>query len=177
VEDGHPVRPVLDDVDRRLLAELVVDGRASVNELAQRANVSRATAYARFDKLVNGGAIKRFRAEVDPEALGYGIAAMILLNVEQGEWPTFREQLGGVPGIEYIALTSGQFDFVMFVRVPDVRALRDVVLYRLQAMRQVRSTQTIFILEEERRDLPVRFEEDAAAGRRSGSGTPPRGRR
>jgi DNA-binding Lrp family transcriptional regulator len=153
VDDGH-----LDDVDRRLLAELVADGRVSVNELARRANVSRATAYARFDRLVASGVIRGFRADVDPEALGYGIAAMVLVNVEQGEWPTFREQLAAVPGIEYVALTSGQFDFVAFVRVPDIRALRDVVLHRLQAMRQVRATQTIFVLDEERHDLPVRFD-------------------
>jgi DNA-binding Lrp family transcriptional regulator len=57
-----------------------------------------------------------------------------------------------------VALTSGQFDFVVSVRAPDVRALRDVVLYRLAAMRPVRSTQTIFVLEEEHHDLPVTFD-------------------
>jgi DNA-binding Lrp family transcriptional regulator len=162
--DGTP--PVLDDVDRRLLAELVRDGRCSVNDLAKRANVARATAYARFDRLVRSGVIRRFTADVDPAALGYGIAALVLVNVEQGDWPTFRDQLAGVPGVEHVALTSGQFDFVVSVRAPDIRALRDVVLYRLAGMRQVRSTQTIFVLDEEHHDLPVAFDGAAPPGRR-----------
>ena len=162
--DATPV--VLDDVDRRLLAELVADGRCSVNDLARRANVSRATAYGRFDRLVRSGVIRRFTADVDPEALGYGIAALVLVNVEQGDWPTFREQLAGVPGIEHVALTSGQFDFVVSVRAPDIRALRDVVLYRLAGMRQVRSTQTVFVLDEEHHDLPVAFDAAPPGGRR-----------
>ena len=49
-------------------------------------------------------------------------------------------------------MTSGEFDFVVLVRVPDIAALRDVVL-RLQGMPEVRSTQTIFILDEERHPL------------------------
>ncbi|MDQ3827290.1 MAG: transcriptional regulator, partial [Actinomycetota bacterium] len=38
----------------------------SVNKLANRAGISRATAYARYDRLVASGAIRGFRADVDP---------------------------------------------------------------------------------------------------------------
>jgi DNA-binding Lrp family transcriptional regulator len=155
---------VLDDVDRRLLAELAVNGRLSVNELANRANVSRATAYARFDKLRQGGAIRSFTVDVDPAAIGYGIAALILVNVEQHSWREARDELLHLPGIEYVALTSGGFDFVVLVRMPDIDALRDVVLVRLQGMPQIRSTQTIFILDEHRQNL-------AATGQYSTSST------
>ncbi|MGH4025317.1 MAG: Lrp/AsnC family transcriptional regulator, partial [Pseudonocardiaceae bacterium] len=108
------------------------------------------TAYARYDRLVADGVISRFRADVDPHAIGLDVAAMILINVEQGSWPTTRDQVSRLPGVEYVAVTSGGFDFVLLVRVPDIAALRDVVLYRLQAMPEVRSTQTIFVLDEER---------------------------
>ena len=57
--------------------------------------------------------ITGFRAEVDPAALGYSITAMILVNVDQGEWSQVREQLVHLPGFEYLAVTSGGFDFVV----------------------------------------------------------------
>ena len=142
---------VLDDTDLRLIAELVADGRIAVNELARRADVSRATAYARFDRLVTDGVIRAFRAEIDPEALGYTITAMILVNVDQGKWSEVREQLVHLPGFEYLAVTSGGFDFVVLVRVSDVGSLRDVVLHRLHRIGAVKSTQTVFVLDEERR--------------------------
>ncbi|MGH3902646.1 MAG: Lrp/AsnC family transcriptional regulator [Pseudonocardiaceae bacterium] len=143
----------LDDVDRRMLSILVDEGRLSVAELASRAGISRATAYARYDRLVADGVISRFRADVDPHAIGLDVAAMILINVEQGSWPTTRDKVSRLPGVEYVAMTSGGFDFVLLVRTPDIAALRDVVLYRLQGMPEVRSTQTIFVLDEERHPI------------------------
>lgn len=147
--------PPLDDVDRRLLAVLMDEGRISVNELAGRANVSRATAYARFDRLQERGVITGFRAEVDPAAVGITITALVLVNVEQRAWENSLAELGALPGVEYVALTSGAFDFVLVVRVPDVGTLRDVLLVRLQGMRQVRSTQTVFVLDEHHQPLDL----------------------
>jgi DNA-binding Lrp family transcriptional regulator len=140
------VLPALDEVDRALVGELVHDGRISVSTLAQRANVSRATAYARFERLISSGVITGFRATIDPTKAGLPIAALILVNVEQHHWQTVRDECQTLPGLEYMAFTSGGFDMVLLVRVPDVVALRDVVLVRLQGSAHVRSTQTIFVL-------------------------------
>lgn len=143
----------LDETDRRILRELVTDGRLSVNALAERASVSRATAYGRLKRLTDEGVITRFSAVVDPAKVGLPIAALILVNVEQHDWRTARDELAALPGLEYLAFTSGGFDMVLLVRVPDVVALRDVVLVRLQGSPHVRSTQTIFVLDETRRPV------------------------
>jgi len=152
---GSPDRPGrtmgADDTDRRIVSALVGDGRMSVNELARVAQVSRATAYARLERLQADGVITGFSAQVDPAALGCAITAMILVNVDQGAWAEVREKLVGVPGFEYLAVTSGGFDFVMLVRVHDVAELRDVVLHRLHRIAAVKTTQTIFVLDEEGR--------------------------
>jgi len=145
--------PELDDTDRRMLGELVADGRASVNSLAERIGVSRATAYSRLERLQESGVVTGFRAEVDPAKAGLPVAALILANVEQHAWQEARDELLRLPGLEYLAFTSGGFDMVLLVRVPDVVSLRDVVLLRLHGSRHVRSTQTIFVLDENR--LPV----------------------
>jgi DNA-binding Lrp family transcriptional regulator len=125
----------------------------SVNALADRVGVSRATAYARLDRLVQDGVITGFRATVDPAKVGLPIAALILVNVQQHSWQAARDELLSLPGLEYLAFTSGDFDMVLLVRVPDVVALRDVVLVRLHGSPHVRSTQTIFVLDEERLGL------------------------
>jgi DNA-binding Lrp family transcriptional regulator len=145
----------LDDIDRSIVAALVDDGRLSVNELAGRVGVSRATAYARLDRLRADGVITGFTATVDPAKVGHGVAALILVNVEQNEWRAARDELLHLPGVEYLAFTSGGFDMVALVRVPDIEALRDVVLDRLHGATHVRSTQTVFVLDEKRRHLPL----------------------
>jgi DNA-binding Lrp family transcriptional regulator len=116
-------------------------------------NVSRATAYARLERLTAAGVITGFGAQVDPAKIGLPITALILVNVRQHSWPEARAELLELPGLEYLAFTSGGFDMVLLVRVPDVLSLRDVVLVRLHGSPHVRSTQTIFVLDEQR--LPV----------------------
>jgi DNA-binding Lrp family transcriptional regulator len=138
----------IDDIDRGLLHVLVDDGRVSMNELAARTGVSRATAYSRVERLQRQGVITGFTATVDPAKAGFGVTALILLNVRQSDWRVARDQLLAVPGVVYLAMTSGAFDMVMLVRAPDVHHLRDVVLGELHDIAQVRSTQTVFVLEE-----------------------------
>ena len=151
-----PSGPVtLDEVDRRIVIALVDDGRLSVNELAGRVGVSRATAYARLDRLRSEGVITGFTATVDPAKLGHGVAALILVNVEQNEWRSARDELLHLPGVEYLAFTSGGFDMVALVRVPSIEALRDVVLDHLHGATHVRSTQTVFVLDEQSRRIPI----------------------
>ena len=138
----------LDDIDRAVLSELQHDGRLSVSDLAQRVSVSRATAYARLKRLRDDGVIRGVHADVDPAKVGLGIGALILGDVEQASWREVRARLLALPGVEYLALTSGGHDFVMLARAPDLNALRDLVLLQLHDMSEVRTTHTMIILEE-----------------------------
>jgi DNA-binding Lrp family transcriptional regulator len=140
----------LDATDRRIVELLLADGRLSVNELAAQAHVSRATAYARLERLRADGVITGFAATVDPAKLGYSIAALVLVNVEQSQWREVRDEVLRLPGLEYLAFTSGGFDLVLLVRLPDIGDLRDVVLVRLHDIPGIRTTQTIFVLDEAR---------------------------
>jgi DNA-binding Lrp family transcriptional regulator len=144
---GRSAAPV-DPIDRRLIELLRADGRCSVNELAQRAGISRANAYQRVGRLRTGGVITGFTVRTDPRRLGLSVAALLIVNADQRSWRQVLGELRHLPGAWYVALTAGSFDFVVLVRVADVETLRDVVLDRLQTMAGVRSTQTMFILEE-----------------------------
>jgi DNA-binding Lrp family transcriptional regulator len=139
---------VVDAVDRRIVDVLRADGRVSVSELATRANVSRANAYQRLTRLRADAVIRRFTVDVDHRALGHNITALILLDIDQHAWRAVEDEVMALPGVEYVALTTGTFDVVMLVRAADMDTLRDVVLERLQSMPAVRSTQTSFVLEE-----------------------------
>jgi DNA-binding Lrp family transcriptional regulator len=142
----------LDDTDRRIVALLREDGRMSVNEVAQQAHVSRATAYARLERLRSSSVITGFQATIDPGKVGLPVTALILVNLEQKNWPSVHDALGAIPGVEWSAFTSGSFDMVLLVRMADVKALRDVVLVQLHGLPFVKSSQTVFVLDEEQWD-------------------------
>lgn len=140
--------PGIDDIDRYIVALLQADGRRSVNNLAAEAGISRASAYQRVARLRGAGVVTGFTVRTDPHRLGLDVAALVIVSADQRSWRELRDELRELPGAEYVALLAGGFDFVVLVRVPDVETLRDVVLERLQAMEGVRSTQTMFILDE-----------------------------
>lgn len=138
----------LDAVDRRLVEALRADGRASVNELAARVSVSRATAYQRLGRLRDAGVIRRFTVDVDHRKLGLPIAALVLVNVVQHSWRDVGDRLRQLPGVEWMALSSGTFDYVLLVRAPNIEHLRDVILGDLQSIPEIRSSQTLVLLDE-----------------------------
>jgi DNA-binding Lrp family transcriptional regulator len=138
----------LDDVDRRLLQELQRDGRLSVRELAERATVSRATAYARLDRLVSSGVIRGFTAVVDPVSLGLGLSAYVHVKIAQHSWRDIKDALSRLEHVQHVAFVSGSFDLILLVRARDLAELRDVVLERLHGMPGIESTQTSFLLDE-----------------------------
>lgn len=144
-----PGHAPLDDIDRRVVALLQEDGRMAMGELARRAGIGRATAYTRLDGLRSRGVITGIRAEVDPAAAGNGLAAYVFVDVEQQRWTQARASLVELPGLVHLSLTSGTHDAVLLVRCPDIDTLRDVVLNRLHEIPEVRSAQTLFILDEE----------------------------
>ncbi len=74
----------------------------------------------------------------------------MLVSVEQSQWREVREEVLRLPGLEYLAFTSGAFDLVLLVRLPGIGDLRDVVLVRLHDIPGIRTAQTIFVLDEAR---------------------------
>ncbi|TDB82361.1 Lrp/AsnC family transcriptional regulator [Micromonospora sp. KC721] len=138
----------LDEVDRRILDELVRDGRISIRTLAERVHVSRTNAYARVERLLRDGVITGFGARVAPEPAGLGTSAYISLTIEQNSWRELSAELAQVRYIEHVALLSGEHDVLALVRAPDNATLRDVVLNRVQSIAGVLSTRTWLVFDE-----------------------------
>ncbi|MBB5119895.1 AsnC family transcriptional regulator [Streptomyces eurocidicus] len=145
--DRPPARP-LDEIDRAILRMLRSDGRASIRSVAERVHVSRANAYARINRLIDDGVIRGFSTRIDQERAGQTASAYITLKIVQNSWRSVREKLRALPGAAHIALVSGDFDVLLLVHAKDNRALRELVLTRIQAMEEVLSTRTLLVFEE-----------------------------
>ena len=72
----------LDDLDHKILARLIENGRESFAALGQRVGLSTAATKRRVDRLRHERVIRRFTAEVEPAALGWTIDAFVELYCE-----------------------------------------------------------------------------------------------
>jgi DNA-binding Lrp family transcriptional regulator len=138
----------LDDVDRRIIAELSKDGRLSMRVLAERTHISRAGCYSRVNRLHREGVITGYAAVVDPRRTGSSLSAHVYLKISQHSWKDVRKALKRVPEVEHGALVSGENDIVLFIRTRDADSLRELVLDRLQTMDDVLSTHTVLVFDE-----------------------------
>ena len=73
---GVPV----DETDRLLMRELVLDGRATLASLAEKAGLSISAVQSRVRRLESRKVIRGYSAKIDPEALGHNLSAFVAIT-------------------------------------------------------------------------------------------------
>jgi len=146
-------RRTLDDVDRRLLELLRADGRRPNNQLAAAVGISPSTCLARVRALVADGVITRFTVEVDPDASGSPLQALVSVRLRPGarhQLTAFADGLRALPEVAQFFYLAGAEDFVVHVRARDTAHLRDFVTDRISTQPMVAATNTSLIFEHDR---------------------------
>jgi DNA-binding Lrp family transcriptional regulator len=136
----------VDRVDRALLAELQRDATQSYANLGQAVGLSAGSAHERVRKLRERGVIERTTVAVDPEAVGLGVLAFVMLN--QSAWmgdEATKESLAAIPEITEAHIVAGSADVLVKVRTASTKALQEV-LRRIYEIAGVAGTQTIVVL-------------------------------
>ncbi len=134
----------LDEIDRKIIAELQQDGRRPYTHLAKAVGLSEAAVRQRVQRLLDGG-VMQIVAVTDPMSLGLHRAAMIGLKVE-GDVRKVAAALGAFDEVVYVVLTAGTVDLLAEVVVSDDDALIELLNDRIRAIPGVRSTETSIYL-------------------------------
>ncbi|GGM04008.1 Lrp/AsnC family transcriptional regulator [Nakamurella endophytica] len=136
----------MDRTDRRLVAALRADGRASYAELARAVGLSASSVHERVTKLETAGVITGYRAVVDPVSVGIGVTAIVGIEPgENGQDDPIAAALDATPEVESCYQVAGDNAFVVVVRVADIEELSQV-LGRLRAIPGVARTRTTVVL-------------------------------
>lgn len=116
----------LDDTDWRLLEALQADGRASYADLGRLVALSPSAVTERVRRLEESGVITGYAAQVDPEALGLAITALVRLRYPHGNYGPFRDLLASTPEVGEAHHVTGDDCFVLTVRARSMRHLEEV---------------------------------------------------
>jgi Lrp/AsnC family transcriptional regulator len=148
----------IDPMDRMILAELQRDGTLSVDQLSERVSLSRNACWRRVKLMEEAGIITGRVALVDAEKLGFGLSVFILIRTthHEPEWlKKFRDAVSSIPEIIGVYRMSGDLDYVLRARVPDVKAY-DRLYQRLIAKVPLSDVSASFVMEEikETMELP-----------------------
>lgn len=117
----------LDDVNRRLLAELQRDARLSLAELGRRVNLSSPAVAERLQRLEEAGAIVGYRAELDPRALGLALTAIIRIRPAPREIQKVAQLARETPEVVECHRITGEDCFIAKLHLRDVQHLEEVI--------------------------------------------------
>jgi DNA-binding Lrp family transcriptional regulator len=152
-EDVQPndVRLAVDETDRRLLEVLAVEARIPNNALAERVGIAPSTCLGRVRAMVASGVIRGFYADVDPEAVGHPLEAIIAIQLQADARHiihSFAKRLAGMTEVRNVFFVAGGHDFFLRVATQDVTELRQFVLINLSGRPEIAATETNIVLEQ-----------------------------
>ncbi|MEV8022097.1 Lrp/AsnC family transcriptional regulator [Streptomyces sp. NPDC086554] len=136
----------MDDVDRKILAELQDDGRLTVTELAARVRLSLSPCHRRLRELERSGAIRGYRAILNTQQVGLTFEALVFVTMRQEDRDTVADFEAAVADIPYVVQAQRLFgdpDFLLRIVSPDLPAfqrLYDEKLATLPGVMRLSST-------------------------------------
>lgn len=135
----------MDEVDRRLIALLREDGRASIASLARRLHVARGTVQNRMAKLEADGTIVGYTVRLKPQADAQRIRGLMTVAVEGNRVESVVKALRGDPAVTSLHTTNGRWDIVVEIRADNLQDF-DQVLARIQRIDGISRTETSLLL-------------------------------
>ena len=133
---GSDVRADLDAIDWKILKELQADGRMTNVELARRAEISAPPCLRRVRALEEAGYIRGYHADINPEALGYGVtvfAQVGLSSQAETDLRAFEALMQSWPEVRECHMLAGETDFLLRIVAVDWDAYQRFLTTRLTA--------------------------------------------
>ncbi|WP_432057267.1 Lrp/AsnC family transcriptional regulator [Streptomyces sp. bgisy022] len=148
----------MDDMDRKILAELQLDGRLTVTELAARVRLSVSPCHRRLRELERSGAISGYRAVVDPAAVGLTFEALVFVSMRQEDRETVREfeqAVSDVPEVLEAQRLFGEPDYLLRVVAADLSAYQRLYDERLTTLPGVQRLTSTLVMKHLVKDRPL----------------------
>lgn len=151
----------LDEIDRKILAELQADGRMTNVELARRVGISAPPCLRRVRTLEEQGYIRGYHAVVDPRELGFEVQVFAMVGLAhqaEADLSAFEAKCISWPLVRECHMLNGEVDFILKCVAPDLRTFQNFLTEQLTAAPNVASVKTSLVIRGAKDEPGVPFE-------------------
>lgn len=144
------MKHVIDEKDRAILRAVQRDADQSIEALSAAVDLSRNACWRRVKALEADGVIKKRVALLDAEKVGYGMSVFVLIKTSNhdADWiDRFQSAVEQLPEIVGAHRMAGDLDYILRVRVPDVRGY-DHFYQRLIALVPISDISGSFVMDD-----------------------------
>jgi len=137
----------MDETDRKIAALLQEDCFMSQAEIAKAVDRVTSSVNERMRKLKEDGAVLAYRAELDPERVGFPILAFVSVLIDDAKnaaaFPKSAVKVGEVLECHHV---TGEWNFLLKVRARSTADLENILTGRIKKLRGVTRTSTAIVL-------------------------------
>lgn len=139
----------LDATDRKILAALQADGRATMQELAERVGLSLSSCHRRVRLLESDGVINRYAAMIDQKALGLHVSVFISIKLarqKEEDLARFEKSISKWDEVLECYLMTGNRDYLLRVVATDLASYETFLKTKLTRLDGIASIESSFAL-------------------------------
>ena len=136
-----------DELDMKLLYELIADGSISVPTLSKKLGINASVLYSRIKRLMKKKLIKKFTIEIDDSLLGIGVKASVGINRDPKFKDSIHKQFMKTAEVVSISEITGRFDIMIQVYAKNLEALHTVVIEKIGKIEGIQNTETFVELQ------------------------------
>ncbi len=115
----------LDELDKKVLAELLMDSKRSHREIAKALGVSTATVINHVTRLESAGVVKDYTVMVDWERLGFELTAIIEITVARGKLLDVQKAISKLPYVCGVYDITGEIDSMAIAKFKNRQELSE----------------------------------------------------
>ena len=156
----------LDRIDVKLVRALQENCRVSLTELAEKVGLSVTPCAERVKRLERDGFILGSHAHLNPHAFGQALLVFveIKLTAKSGAmFEAFKREVRKLPNVLECHLVSGDFDYLIKARIPEMNAYRRLLGDMLLGLPGARESRSYIVMEEIKESLALSIEDPEPA--------------
>ena len=146
----------LDELDRKILKILQLDGRASHVNIAKQVGVGHTRVRDRVLRLEEAGVIEGYQANINPATIGQGIHCLVQFEADQRQdFEAFIQSLMRIDEVVEVVNVTGQIDAYIRIWARDIAHLREIIYNKLSPLPAHKSTNSSIVLKQWQKPLEL----------------------
>jgi len=142
----------MDEIDEKILKNLLVDARLSARQLSLKLGLSTVTVLSRIKKLEKEKIIKGYTSLLNHEKLGYDLTAVIEIIAKKDKLVQVEDELSGIENVCAVYDVTGNTDTMIIAKFKGRKDLSKFIK-NLSAISNVENTITHVVLNTVKEDF------------------------
>ena len=144
----------VDQKDREIITELILNSRQTVGELGKKLGIPPTTIHNRIKKLEKQGIILNYSANIDYKKLGRPVMAFVGVTInyhidgKKVRQSEVAEKIKKMNGVRDVSILTGGLDIIAKILAKDIDDLNEIVTEKLREIDGVDKTQTMIVLKQ-----------------------------